>query len=84
MDDPFYYVRGRGVHKRPIDLPNGASTLGFQVCQCSEYVDGAAKTIADALNRLPQLETMLRELLEPSAGLFPDLADKVRKLLTRG
>lgn len=49
-----YYADGRRVYKAPIEriYSDGSHvhTMGFLVCECSEYVDGAAEEIVTALN----------------------------------
>ena len=54
MEQPLYYAAGKEVYKRPFERigDDGLSrhTMGFNVCVCNEYVDGAAQAIADALN----------------------------------
>ena len=49
-----YYSDGRQVFKAPIEriYSDGSHvhTMGFMVCECSEYVDGAADEIVTALN----------------------------------
>lgn len=56
---PFYSAQGLAVVKRPVVNASGGTTTGFTVCHVNEYIDGAAETIADALNRLPEAEAML-------------------------
>lgn len=49
-----YYADGRRVYKAPIEriYSDGSHvhTMGFRVCECNEYVDGAAEEIVTALN----------------------------------
>lgn len=53
-DEPHFYADGLTVRARPVETrhPDGStsSTMGFIVCTCSDYVDGAAEEIAKALN----------------------------------
>jgi hypothetical protein len=49
-----YYADGRRVYKSPIHRTysdgTSGSSMGFLVCECNEYVDGAAEYVAKALN----------------------------------
>lgn len=49
-----YYADGRRVYRSPITRTYSDGTagmqMGFLVCECSEYVDGAAEEIVTALN----------------------------------
>lgn len=56
---PYYRAEGLDVVKRPVVNPGGGITTGFTVCRTNEYVEGAAETVADALNRLPEAEALL-------------------------
>lgn len=54
---PLYYAKGLEVWKRPVERPGKTpgttdSTFGFKVCECNEYVEGAAEEIAAALNHM--------------------------------
>jgi len=42
-----YYVRGNKVFQAP-----EGGKLGFDICDCNEYVDGAAERVSAALNFL--------------------------------
>lgn len=66
-DAPLYRAEGLQVVKRPVVNPAGGTTMGFRVCTVNEYVDGAAEVIADALNRLPELEAAL-QAIKPHIG----------------
>ncbi len=52
MSEPVYSLKGDTIYKRPIETPNDDGTknvtLGFPVCQVSEWV--AAADLVDFLN----------------------------------
>ena len=60
MKEPLFYAEGLTVRQRSVttDHKDGrrSSTLGFIVCECSPWVDGAAELVAKALNALPEDE----------------------------
>lgn len=43
--EPFFYLSGRVIHKRPVSRKEGNRTItsvGFPVCTVSEYADAEA------------------------------------------
>ncbi len=48
-EDGSYYAKGIYVCRHPLRTETGTQ-LGFVVCTCNEFVDGAAIEIAKALN----------------------------------
>jgi len=63
--DGSYYVEGRIVHRAPLakKTETGRSiSLGFPVCELSEWVgDEAAQIIADALNEAQRRAVLAAE-----------------------
>lgn len=56
-----FYAEGRSVFCQPEKTEKGHK-LGFLVCECSEFVEGAAEEIAKALNLKSKLEERLKAL----------------------
>jgi hypothetical protein len=52
--EPLYYAKRHQVWARSVETPQGDGTsnvtLGFKICECNQFVDGAADIIAKALN----------------------------------
>lgn len=79
--DLFYVADdGRTVFKRPVHeinettgQPTGKVQMGFKVCVCDEFVDGAAEQIVRSLNRLPKAEAILVDVASAirSEGAIP-------------
>lgn len=68
IEADLFYVADDGVSvfKRAVHeinettgQPTGKVQMGFKVCVCDEFVEGAAEQIARALNRLPKAEAIL-------------------------
>jgi len=56
-----FYADGRRVFKAPIDVVYSdgrrGSSMGFLLCEVSEYIDGGAEYIVKALNAYAATET---------------------------
>jgi len=49
-NEPLFYAKGGAVFQRP-----NKGQMGFKVCDCNEFVDGAAELIADSLNLVHEM-----------------------------
>ena len=65
-----FYVQGNDVRRAPVktkyDDNTEGHTMGYIVCTCNDYVDGAAKEIAAALNAA--YSTTIEEISERMTG----------------
>ena len=78
-DQPRFFADGLKVMQRP-DVPG---LVPFEGCACSPDVDGAAEEIATALNRLPEAEAKLLEIVAAIRQVGGTLTGPAADLLTK-
>lgn len=79
--EPQFYVKDNGLEV--FSRPPSPTLLGFRVCTAEEDVDGAAEEIATALNRLPEAEAKLLEIVAAIRQIGDTLTGPAADLLTK-
>lgn len=55
-----FYSHDRSVYREPVEIVYSDDTvgvqMGFKICECDEYVDGAVEHIVKALNTYQESE----------------------------
>lgn len=81
MAEPLFYVPESSpneVYQRP-----DGGQMGFRVCTCAEDVGGAAQEIARALNRLPEAEALLVDIVSAIRQVGGGLTGPAAELTSR-
>lgn len=70
VETDLYYAEGTKVYRRGVvevsditNEPTGRAIEEQFICECSDFVEGAAEQIVRALNRLPKAEAVLVDVV---------------------
>lgn len=87
VETDLYYAEGTKVYRRGVvevsditNEPTGRAIEEQFICECSDFVEGAAEQIVRALNRLPKAEAILVDVV---GTIRAAETDDCKELVTR-